>query len=157
MIVTKLIDRVINKVRKIFSAQKKIDLIMAFIFISIIWIRLCIYMVMSFNSNDMGNIAKVAVCVFCIIIMIISAIIFGYGTLRESQGEVRGCSRADYLRVMKYFSGMVTGLLIFISPIYWANMSQLYILGFTSIPCIVVMVILYIIYKIKYEEETYNE
>ena len=135
------------------SASKKFDLIMATLLVGIMEFRLGTYIMMCITSETIGTAARWVVGIIVAIAMVAVFVFFGLGTLFESQGEQNGTTRADYLEVMKYCSGSSVGIMAIMSFIYIANMDVMYILGYSSIPCIIAMLALYLIYRIKYNEE----
>ena len=149
----KNIKGIVCLVAKRMSYAKKLDIVLAVLFMSIIEFRLGVYLYMCFVSIHMDIMARWVVGVLVTIAMVAAFVFFGAGTLFESQGEQKGTTRKDYLEVMKYCTGCSAGILVPMSIIYIANIDIMTILGYTSLPCMVVLFALYLIYRIKYNEE----
>lgn len=143
----------IIKVVSGLSTAKKLDLIMATLLVGIMEFRLGAYIALCITSEIVDMVARWVVGIIVAIAMVVVFVFFGLGTLFESQGEQRGTTRADYLEVMKYCSGCSVGIMVVMSVIYLANMNVMSVLGYSSIPCIIAMLALYLIYRIKYNEE----
>ena len=143
----------IIKVVSGLSMAKKFDLIMAILFVGIMEFRLGAYIVLCITSATMEIAARWVVSIMVISAMVAVFVFFGLGTLFESQGEQNGITRADYLGVMKYYSGCSVGVMAIMLIIYIANMDVMFVLGYSSVPCIIAMLALYLIYRIKYNEE----
>lgn len=140
-----------KKVMGILTAEKKIDMVMALTLIGVIWFRLGTYIWMCFTHPDMDMVARWFIGLLCASTMIVVFIFFGVGTLFESQGE-ESTTRSEYLYIMKYCTGGIAGIIAIMTPIYLVNIQNMTILGYTSIPCLIAVFALYLIYRIKHNE-----
>ena len=137
------------------TAEKKIDIVMALTFIGVIWFRLGIYISMCITNTDMGILTKWVISLFCVAGMIVSLIFFGLSTLLESQGEPGEqdrITRGEYMYFMECSTGCIAGVIGLMTPIYIANIQDMPVLGYTVIPCLIAVIVLHLVYKIKYKE-----
>lgn len=134
------------------SYAKKIDIVMALLFIGVIWFRLGTYISMCITHPDLDVEARWFIVLLCVSVMIAVFVVFGFGTLFESQGEQGTTTRREYLYIMKYCTGGIAGVIAAMTPIYIANIQDMSVLGYTAIPCIFAVLALYLVYRIKYNE-----
>lgn len=143
----------IKKATGFFKAEKTVDMIMALTFVGIIWFRLGTHILMCITKPDVDIAARWIVGLFFATVMILTLIFFGFGTLFESQGEKESTTREEYLSIMKYYTGCIAIVIGIMTPIYLANIQDMTILGYSAVPCLIVVFALYLIYGIKYNEE----
>lgn len=142
------------------SCAKKIDIALAALFTAIIEFRIGTYMSMCFTSEDVDTLARWFIGGLCVISMMLTFIFIFIGTIGESEGEQQEVTRYEYMDIMSKLTIGVFGIMAVLTPIYFANMEVMSLLAYTSVPCLLAVIALHCIYKIKarmIEEDGYDE